>query len=190
MKKSQSIVIILVLALVAGLVSVSYVQFANSTIQMSNPQITNSQGYNADVEFPNLADFSIRGSCYTNGTPICDLTIYVALSSGTSKVNFALATKTIGLELLNSQTSQLAIASGLNTFPLHVSYSEDNSGLKSASVNLPTFVGGATWFYDFLVLNPPMQNNTASLSLLVSAQLIPVHYVGHTYDLQADVQLT
>ena len=187
----RPVAVVVVLALMAGIAIPVYASL-NSTILMNNPRVDDSLQYNADLTFAGIADLSIRGYCPTvNRSTTCDLTVSIALSTDTGGPNFGLATKTITLGLLNSPFSQLAIASGYNAFPVQASYTirNGNSADKLAAVNLPSVNGGATWTYDFLVLNPPVINGRASLNLIIGAQLVPTGVLEHSYDLEAEIQL-
>jgi hypothetical protein len=84
----------------------------------------------------------------------------------------------------------MAVGSGLNPGPkMQVAEGEDSSGLKYATV-YPTFVAaGATWVFDFVVLNAPTVNGTAQLSIMLDIQASNTGFIGHGYDLQATVQL-
>ncbi len=183
-------IIIGLVVLIAGVSLISFLLVVNSSIELNNPKImdTYSQGYSVDLEFSNYADFTVRASCpEVNGsTTSCDVMVYVALSTSTSGTNTALATRSMGMEVLNSPTTQIAVASG-QSLPLHVSYTNDNS-LTLATVNTPLLVGGSTWFYDFVIFNPPTLSGKAVFDVMVTAQLVPAHLIGHTYDLQANIQ--
>jgi len=179
------------LALIAGIALPVYASL-KSTIQLNNPRVNDSLLYSADLTFTGIADLSVRGYCPSvNRSTTCDLTVLIALITDAGRPNFGLATKTITLGLLNSPFSQLAIASGYNAFPVHASYTirNGNSADKFAKINLPSVNGGATWTYDFLILNPPVINGKASLNLIVSAQLVPTGVLGHSYDLEAEIRL-
>ena len=191
MRRRRVAIIIVVIAVVVGIALSASVAVLNSTILLANPHIDDSLEYSADLTFAGVADVSIRGLCPSvNGSTICDLTISVALSTDGGP-NFGLATKTITLKLMNSQFSQLAIASGINvpTKPLSVSYSSDNQGTDSATIYLPAVIGSATWVYDFVILNPPMTGGRAALDLIIGAQIVPTGLFGHSYDLQGEIQL-
>jgi hypothetical protein len=185
MKARRLGMIIVAIAVVVSVVLVVLVSVENTTILVIDSHPDGSLQYNADYTFAGIGDFSIRGSCpMINGsTTECDLNINVALS------NHKLATKTITLELTGLTFSQLAIASGLDDFPVRVSYSMDNSGDKFATLNLPDIVAGSTWYYDFLILNPPTSNGSAILNLILNAQIVSTSFIGHSYNLEAEVQL-
>ena len=187
----RPVAVVVVLALMAGIAIPVYASL-NSTILLNNPRVDDSLQYNADLTFAGIAVLSIRGYCPTvNRSTTCDLTVSIALSTDTGGPNFGLATKTITLGLLNSPFSQLAIASGYNAFPVHASYTirNGNSADKFATISMPSVSGGATWTYDFLILNPPVINGKASLNLIIGAQLVPTGVLGHSYDIEAEIQL-
>lgn len=181
--------------LVIGAASLAYVSIENSTVELDNPTVLNSSQYNVDLQFGSVANMAVRGSCPSvNGTTTtCDLMVQVALSTTSSGPNMNMATRSIGFTLLNSQFAQLAIASGQNipeTTPARASYSEDSSGVKSAMLTLPALVGGSSWEYDFIILNPPTVNGQASLNLVIDAQVVPTGFIGHSYQLEAQIQLS
>jgi hypothetical protein len=191
LRARRAITVLVAAAIICAIALTAYANL-NSTIMLSNPRVDDSLQYSADLTFPGVADFSLRGSCSTvNRSTTCDLSVLVATSTDAGGPNFGLATKTITLELQNSPFSQLAIASGQNAFPVHATYSIINGdpANKVATIDLPAVSGGATWSYDFLILNPPLINGKASLNLIVGAQLVPTGIFGHSYDLEAQVQL-
>jgi hypothetical protein len=168
----------------------SHRQAARATFA-HNPTIEDRLQYNADLTFARIADASTRGSCPSvNGSTTCFLTVDFALSTDGGP-NYGIATKSITLKLLNARFSELAVASGINVpvTPLQVSYSSDNEGGTSAKVYTPALFGGATWTYDFVIINPPMNNGNVSLNLVLGAQLVPTGLIGHTYYLQGEIQL-
>ena len=185
---AAAVVVIVVVAAFA------YVSIGNSTVELNNPKILDSSQYNVDMQFGSVADMAVRGSCPSvNGTvTMCDLLVQVALSTDGSGVNTNVATKSMGFTLLNGQLAQLAIASGQSipeNSPARVSYGEDSSGVKSANLTLPALVGGSTWNYDFLIFNPPLLDGRVSLNLVLDAHLVPTGVIGHSYQLEAQLQL-
>ena len=188
------LIVAVVVAAIVVVAVVAYVSIENSTVELNNPKILDSSQYNVDMQFGSVADMAVRGSCPSvNGTvTTCDLLVQVALSTDGGDVNMNVATKSMGFTLLNAQFAQLAIASGQNipeNSPARVLYSEDSSGDKSASLTLPALVGGSTWNYDFLIFNPPLLDGKASLSLVIDAQVVPTGLIGHSYQLEAQLQL-
>ena len=182
------LIAVLVVAVVIGIATFAYISIENSTIELSNPTVLGSSQYSTDLQFGSVADMAVRGSCPSvNGvTTSCDLLVAVSLN------NMNLATKTMGFTLLNGQLAQLAIASGQNipeATPVRVSYGEDSSGAKSAELTLPVLVGGSTWNYDFLIFNPPAVDGNTTLNLVLDAEVVPTSFIGHSYQLQAQIQL-
>jgi len=176
---------------VAILATSAYVLIEDSAITLNSPTIEDTLQYNADLTFTGIADASIRGYCPSvNGSTTCFLTISIGLGTDGGS-NGSIAVKSITLKLLNARFSELAIASGINVpvTPLQVSYSSDNEGSTSAKVYTPALYGGATWTYDFVIINPPIFDGKASLDLILGAQLVPTGLLGHTYDLQGEIQL-
>ena len=191
MRIGRPVAVLVILALIAGIAIPAYASL-NSTIHLNNPRVDDIRQYSADFTFTGIADFSVRGYCSTaNYSTTCDLSVSIAVWRDTSGPNFGLATKTITLGLVNSPFSQLAIASGYNAFPVQASYTirNGNSADKFATISMPSVSGGATWTYDFLILNPPVINGKASLNLIIGAQLVPTGVLGHSYDLQAEIRL-
>jgi len=182
------LIVVLMVAVVIGIATFAYVSIENGTIELSNPTVLGSSQYNTDLQFGSVANIAVRGSCPSvNGViTSCDLLVAVSLN------NMNLATKTIGFTLLNGELAQLAIASGQNIpegTPARVSYGEDSSGAKSAELTLPVIVGGSTWNYDFLIFNPPAVDGNTLLSLVINAQVVSTNFIGHSYQLQALIQL-
>jgi hypothetical protein len=189
--KLRIVVTVILSILIGGSTLYFFVTNASATIQLSNPAISGKQGYSADVAFTGIADMEVVGSCKTVNTtnPICNLDIGVALNMSPRPTNVGLATKTITVELLNAQSSQFAVVSSSNISRLRVIYGGDNSGDKFAAVNTPFLVGGGTWDYLFLILDPPTVGGNASLSLVISANLVATGLLSHNYDLEASINL-
>jgi hypothetical protein len=187
------LIAVLGVAVVIGAATFAYISIENSAIELNNPTVLDSSQYNVDLQFGSVADMAVRGSCPSvNGTTTtCDLLVQVALSTDGGGTHMNLATKSVGFTLLNGQFAQLAIASGLNipeATPARVSYSEDSSGVKSAMLTLPALIGGSTWNYDFVILNPPVVDGRASLNLVIDAQVVSTSIIGHSYQLEAQIQ--
>jgi hypothetical protein len=192
-KRRRLLIAALAVIVVIGVAAFAYVSIENSAIELINPTVLDGSQYNVDFQFGSVADMAVRGSCPSaNGVvTTCDLLVQVALSTGDTGPHMNLATKSVGFTLLNGQFSQLAIASGLNipkSTPVRVSYSEDSSGIRSASLALPALVGGSTWNYDFVIFNPPTVGGNASLNLVIDAQIVPTGFIGHSYQLEAQIQ--
>jgi len=193
-RRMRLITVSLAVAVIIGVAAFGYASIENTAIELNNPKVLDSSQYNVDLQFGSVADMAVRGSCPSvNGSVMtCDLLVQVALSTDSSDLHTNLATNSMGFTLLNSRFSQLAIASGQNipeTIPARVSYSEDSSGVKSATLMLPALVGGSTWNYDFVILNPPTVDGKASLNLVIDAQIVPTGIIGHSYQLEAQIQL-
>ena len=170
----------------------TYIASEDSVIALSNPKLLDSSQYDADLEFVGVADLSVRGQLCPppNMSNTCDLTVSVALSTTTSGTNYGLATKGLTLKVVNSPFVQLAIVSGDNPGPsMEVSYGEDNSGLKFASISTPSTVGGATWTYDFILVNSPIVGGLASVDVVLDVQLVHTGFLGHDYNLEAEITL-
>ena len=189
LKKRYTVVAVIVLAAVVALSA--YMTSENSAIALSNPKLMDSNQYDADLEFAGVADLAIRGYCLPpNMSNTCDLTVSVALSTSTFETNYGLATKGLTLRVVNSPFVQLAIDSGDNPGPsMKVSYGEDNSGLKFATVSTPSTIGGATWTYDFILVNPPIVRGLVSIDVVLDVQLVHTGFLGHDYNLEAEIIL-
>lgn len=146
--------------LVMGISVAAYAQSQDTTITMINPKVEDASQYATDLNFPGVADLSVRGICPpANYSTTCDLTVIVAFDPPTT----SLSTKSISMKILNTPFAQVAVGPGLNPGPqMQVVEGEDNSGLKYATV-YPTFVAsGTTWVFDFVVINAPSGNRVAS----------------------------
>lgn len=189
MKRLYGAVIVIAIIAVGTLTAAEFDE--NSAISLYNPKVLDSLQYNIDLEFPGVADLSIRGYCPpANISQTCDLMVSVALSTSTSGTNNGLATRSLTMRVVNSPFVQLAVASGDNPGPsMKVSYGEDSSGLKFASVATPSTVGGGTWDYDFFVVNAPLNNGQESIHVVIDVQLVHTGLLGHDYNLEADVSL-
>jgi len=173
-------------ALATGLAVAAYAQVQDTTITLTNPKVEDALQYSTDLNFPGVADLSVRGSCPpANYSTTCDLTVTVAFDPPTS----SLATRSISMKVLNTPFAQVAVGSGLNPGPkMQVVEGEDNSGFKYATV-YPAFVAsGTTWIFDFVVLNAPTVNGMAQLSIMLDIQASNTGFIGHSYDFQATAQ--
>ena len=94
------------------------------------------------------------------------------------------------MKVTNTPFAQVAVGSGLNPGPkMQVVEGEDNSGYKYATV-YPSFPSyGATMVFDFVVINAPSGNRVAQISIMLDIQASNTGFIGHSYDLQATVQL-
>lgn len=173
--------------LAMGIAVAAYAQAQDTTITMINPKVEDASQYWTDLNFSGVADFSVRGSCPpANFSTTCDLTVIIAFDPPTS----SLATRSISMKVLTTPFAQVAVGSGLNPGPkMQVVEGEDNSGFKYATV-YPSFVAsGGTWAFDFVVLNAPTVNGVAQLGIMLDVQASNMGIIGHSYDLQAVVQL-
>lgn len=185
------LVIAAVVVVVAILTTSVYVLIEDSTITLNSPTIGDRYQYSAILTFARIGRAWIRGNCPSvNGGTTCFLTIDVGLGTDGGS-NGSIAVKSVTLKLLNVTFSELAITSGISVpvTPLQVSYSSDNEGGKSAKVYTPALLGGATWTYDFVIINPPTNHGNVSLDLILAARLVPTGLLGHTYDLQGEIRL-
>lgn len=197
MKTSRIVLVIVILGLLAGVSFYSYATVENNTVRLvaSKPDEPppSASPYSAEFTFPGVADMEISGYCQNTNisAPMCRFDVLIALPSPNSPeiANTGLATKTITLELLGSPMSSLSVVSYQGSNALSVSYRKDDSGSQYATVNTPATFGGATWDFEFLVLNAP-SNSTgqAALSMVFSANLAHTGYIGHDYNIQAAAQ--
>jgi hypothetical protein len=78
--------------LATGLAVAAYAQSQDTTITMTSPKVENALQYGTDLNFPGVADLSVRGSCPpANYSTTCDLMVIVAFDPPVSN----LATKSM-----------------------------------------------------------------------------------------------
>ena len=181
---SRLVIILVVIASVV-VASAAYVQAADSTIIMINPEVSFASQYYTTLNIPSMGDIYIMGHCPpANYSTTCEFSLSVSM------VRSDLYAKSITMKVTNAILAQPAIESGGNPSPaFQVLYGEDGSGFKYATAYFPSASPGAYAFIELLVLNAPTFNGRAYLGLTFDVQVGSTSVLSHSYDLRATIQL-
>jgi hypothetical protein len=183
---------VLAALLATGLAVAAYAQSQDTTMTIAYPKIEDVTPEWTGATFPGVAEIGFMGYCPpANYSTTCYISVSVSFSISSPQPDTSLFAKSVTLELTSTIAAQLAITSGNTLGPTyHVLYGEDASGYEFATVYTPFVSAGSTWTFDFLVINAPTVNGTASLGMTLDVQVGNSAIIGHSYDLQVPIRLS
>ena len=177
--------------LATGMVVAVYAQSQDTTITMVDSKTETVTPEWTGATFPGVADVDFMGYCPPgNYTTTCYVTVSVSFSIAPPpgpQPSTDLYTKSI--TIASNTFTQLAVTfNGGNA--LRVLYGEDTSGHEVATIYTPFVSTGSTWTFEYIVLDAPIVDGHPTLGMNLDVQIGNTAIFGHSYDLQAPIQLS